>query len=32
MLKAIQQQEKDVKDKVDKKKAAAAPVKTKKDW
>ena len=32
MLKAIQQQEKDVKDKVDKKKAAAAKVKTKKDW
>ena len=32
MLKAIQQQEKDVKDKVDKKKAAAAKVKTEKDW
>lgn len=32
MLKAIQQQEKDVKDKVDKNKAAAAKVKTKKDW
>jgi len=32
MLKAIQQQEKDVKDKVDRKKAAAAKVKTKKDW
>ena len=32
MLNAIQQQEKDVKDKVDKKKAAAAKVKTKKDW
>ncbi|MCP4311579.1 MAG: tetratricopeptide repeat protein [Bacteroidetes bacterium] len=32
MLDAIQQQEKDVKDKVDKKKAAAAKVKTEKDW
>jgi len=32
MLSAIQQQEKDVKDKVDKKKAAAAKVKTEKDW
>lgn len=32
MLKAIQQQEKDVKEKVDKKKAAAAKVKTEKDW
>ena len=32
MLNAIQQQEKDVKDKVDKKKAAAAKVKTEKDW
>jgi len=32
MLNAIQQQEKDVKDKVDEKKAAAAKVKTKKDW
>ncbi len=32
MLEAIQQQEKDVKDKVDKKKAAAAKVKTEKDW
>jgi tetratricopeptide (TPR) repeat protein len=32
MLNAIQQQEKEVKDKVDKKKAAAAKVKTKKDW
>ena len=32
MLNAIQQQEKDVKDKVDKKKAATAKVKTKKDW
>lgn len=32
MLKAIQQQEKDVKDKVDKNKAAAAKVKTEKDW
>jgi len=32
MLQAIQQQEKDVKEKVDKKKAAAAKVKTKKDW
>ena len=32
MLKAIQQQEKDVKDKVDQKKAAAAKVKTEKDW
>jgi Ca-activated chloride channel homolog len=32
MLDAIQQQEKDVKDKVDKKKASAAKVKTEKDW
>jgi len=32
MLNAIQQQEKDVKGKVDKKKAAAAKVKTEKDW
>ena len=32
MLEAIQQQEKDVKEKVDKKKAAAAKVKTEKDW
>ena len=32
LLKAIQQQEKDVKEKVDKKKAAAAKVKTEKDW
>jgi len=32
MLDAIQQQEKDVKEKVDKKKAAAAKVKTEKDW
>ena len=32
MLNAIQQQEKDVKDKVDKKKAAQAKVKTEKDW
>jgi len=32
MLNAIQQQEKDVKEKVDKEKAAAAKVKTKKDW
>jgi Ca-activated chloride channel homolog len=32
MLQAIQQQEKDVKDKVDKKKAAAAKIKTEKDW
>ena len=32
MLNAIQQQEKEVKDKVDKKKAATAKVKTKKDW
>lgn len=32
MLAAIQQQEKDVKEKVDKKKAAAAKVKTEKDW
>jgi tetratricopeptide (TPR) repeat protein len=32
MLNAILQQEKDVKDKVDQKKAAAAKVKTKKDW
>lgn len=32
MLKAIQEQEKDVKEKVDKKKAAAAKVKTEKDW
>ena len=32
MLNAIQQQEKEVKDKVDKKKAAAAKVKTEKDW
>ncbi len=32
MLKAIQQQEKDVKEKVDKKKAAAAKVKTETDW
>ena len=32
MLKAIQQQEKDVKEKVDKKKAVAAKVKTEKDW
>lgn len=32
MLKAIQQQEKDVKEKVEKKKAAAAKVKTEKDW
>jgi len=32
MLNAIQQQEKDVKDKVDKKKAASAKVKTEKDW
>jgi Ca-activated chloride channel family protein len=32
MLSAIQQQEKDVKEKVDKKKAAAAKVKTEKDW
>ncbi|RLD72524.1 MAG: aerotolerance regulator BatC [Bacteroidetes bacterium] len=32
MLKAIQQQEKDVKEKVDKEKAAAAKVKTEKDW
>lgn len=32
MLNAIQQQEKDVKDKVDKKKAATTKVKTKKDW
>ncbi len=32
MLKAIQQQEKDVKEKVDKEKAAAAKVKTDKDW
>jgi Ca-activated chloride channel family protein len=32
MLNAIQQQEKDVKDKVDKKKAAVAKVKTEKDW
>lgn len=32
LLEAIQQQEKDVKDKVDKKKAAAAKVKTEKDW
>ena len=32
MLNAIQQQEKDVKEKVDKKKAAVAKVKTDKDW
>ena len=32
MLNAIQQQEKDVKEKVDKKKAAVAKVKTEKDW
>ena len=32
MLNAIHQQEKDVKEKVDKKKAAAAKVKTEKDW
>ena len=32
MLNAIQQQEKDVKEKVDKKKAAMAKVKTEKDW
>jgi Ca-activated chloride channel family protein len=32
MLNAIQQQEKDVKEKVDKKKAVAAKVKTEKDW
>ncbi len=32
MLNAIQQQEKDVKEKVDKEKAAAAKVKTEKDW
>ncbi|MEN8156606.1 MAG: tetratricopeptide repeat protein [Bacteroidota bacterium] len=32
LLGAIQQQEKDVKEKVDKKKAAAAKVKTEKDW
>ncbi|TFH27695.1 MAG: tetratricopeptide repeat protein [Bacteroidia bacterium] len=32
MLNAIQQQEKDVKDKVDEKKAASVKVKTKKDW
>jgi len=32
MLSAIQQQEKDVKEKVDKKKAAAVKVKTEKDW
>jgi len=32
MLNAIQQQEKDVKDKVDKEKAAATKVKTEKDW
>lgn len=32
MLNAIQQQEKDVKEKVDKKKAAAVKVKTEKDW
>ena len=32
MLDAIQQQEKDVKEKVDQKKAAAAKVKTEKDW
>lgn len=32
MLNAIAQQEKDVKEKVDKKKAAAAKVKTEKDW
>ena len=32
MLNAIQQQEKDVKKKVDEKKAASAKVKTKKDW
>lgn len=32
MLQAIQQQEKDVKEKVDKKKAASAKVKTEKDW
>jgi tetratricopeptide (TPR) repeat protein len=32
MLDAIQQQEKDVKDKVDMKKAAAAKIKTEKDW
>jgi len=32
MLKAIQQQEKDVKEKVDKKKAVAAKVKSEKDW
>ena len=32
MLNAIQQQEKDVKEKVDKKKAATAKVKTEKDW
>jgi len=32
MLQAIQQQEKDVKEKVDKNKAAATKVKTKKDW
>jgi Ca-activated chloride channel family protein len=32
MLNAIQQQEKEVMDKVDKKKAAAAKVKTQKDW
>ena len=32
MLKAIQQKEKDVKKKVDKEKAAAAKVKTEKDW
>jgi len=32
MLEAIMQQEKDVKDKVDKKKAAARKVKTEKDW
>jgi Ca-activated chloride channel family protein len=32
MLDAIQQQEKDVKEKVDKKKAVAAKVKTEKDW
>lgn len=32
MLEAIQQQEKDVKEKVDREKAAAVKVKTKKDW
>ena len=32
MLSAIQQQEKDVKEKVDKIKAAAVKVKTEKDW